>query len=413
MVAPSRPNGHGIASTPATPPFARKSSSSPPPPSPPTPKKKRNPLSWRWPEASQRITNEYAVGPTRNPQLNTPQMIWSSFSDAVWSPPPLFPLLKHQRSIRLASNSTRGLPPLAKPSENSLNPAALGSHHSRHPWPAAAAAAARLRRREAGRWRARRGSGAGRRRRRRRWRGCSRRTAGRGRPAPRPRSRCSASTPRSAPSPPSPWCGSGAHPAPPPPPRPRFVCLAPCRLSLTSESVLRLQARAVLGEGGAGDAPRSIAVHPAGDELVCATATGCRCAILLVPGNCLLVRVGVCGEILEWCVGARTFSRRWIGWVCPPARAAVSGFCPFGWFRGQCWTVGLSRPSVALISCWVWDSAGRWTAEFLKWQLTCYFREAQSGRFGNLEPPLITHHKSCFLFFLLGWTSGAAMLPNY
>ncbi|XP_066396865.1 SEC12-like protein 1 [Miscanthus floridulus] len=35
-------------------------------------------------------------------------------------------------------------------------------------------------------------------------------------------------------------------------------------------------ARAVLGEGGAGDAPRGIAVHPAGDELVCATATGCR-----------------------------------------------------------------------------------------------------------------------------------------
>ncbi|CAD6220790.1 unnamed protein product [Miscanthus lutarioriparius] len=35
-------------------------------------------------------------------------------------------------------------------------------------------------------------------------------------------------------------------------------------------------ARAVLGEGGAGDAPRGIAVHPAGDEVVCATATGCR-----------------------------------------------------------------------------------------------------------------------------------------
>ncbi|CAN6165407.1 unnamed protein product [Urochloa humidicola] len=35
-------------------------------------------------------------------------------------------------------------------------------------------------------------------------------------------------------------------------------------------------ARAVLGEGGAGDAPRGIAVHPAGDELVCATAKGCR-----------------------------------------------------------------------------------------------------------------------------------------
>ncbi|WVZ62213.1 hypothetical protein U9M48_011983 [Paspalum notatum var. saurae] len=35
-------------------------------------------------------------------------------------------------------------------------------------------------------------------------------------------------------------------------------------------------ARAVLGDGGAGDAPRAIAVHPAGDELVCATANGCR-----------------------------------------------------------------------------------------------------------------------------------------
>ncbi|TVU41211.1 hypothetical protein EJB05_14711 [Eragrostis curvula] len=34
-------------------------------------------------------------------------------------------------------------------------------------------------------------------------------------------------------------------------------------------------ARAVLGEGPA-DAPRGIAVHPAGDELVCATAKGCR-----------------------------------------------------------------------------------------------------------------------------------------
>lgn len=62
-------------------------------------------------------------------------------------------------------------------------------------------------------------------------------------------------------------------------------------MSLTSKSVLRLQARAVLGEGGAGDAPRGIAVHPAGDELVCATATGCRCAILLLPGNCLFVLV--------------------------------------------------------------------------------------------------------------------------
>jgi len=40
-------------------------------------------------------------------------------------------------------------------------------------------------------------------------------------------------------------------------------------------------ARAVLGEGGAGDAPRGIAVHPAGDELVCATAKGCRLFKLL------------------------------------------------------------------------------------------------------------------------------------
>ena len=52
-----------------------------------------------------------------------------------------------------------------------------------------------------------------------------------------------------------------------------------------------LQARAVLGEGGAGDAPRGIAVHPAGDELVCATAKGCRCVILLLHGYCLLVLV--------------------------------------------------------------------------------------------------------------------------
>ena len=52
-----------------------------------------------------------------------------------------------------------------------------------------------------------------------------------------------------------------------------------------------MQARAVLEEGGAGDAPRGIAVHPAGDELVCATAKGCRCVILLLHGYCLLVLV--------------------------------------------------------------------------------------------------------------------------
>jgi prolactin regulatory element-binding protein len=35
-------------------------------------------------------------------------------------------------------------------------------------------------------------------------------------------------------------------------------------------------ARAELGEEP-GDAPRGITVHPSGDELVCATAKGCRC----------------------------------------------------------------------------------------------------------------------------------------
>jgi prolactin regulatory element-binding protein len=50
-----------------------------------------------------------------------------------------------------------------------------------------------------------------------------------------------------------------------------------------------LQARAVLGEGGAGDAPRGIAVHPAGDELVCATAKGCR-----FVSFCSSVGAGVC-----------------------------------------------------------------------------------------------------------------------
>jgi hypothetical protein len=42
-----------------------------------------------------------------------------------------------------------------------------------------------------------------------------------------------------------------------------------------------LQARIVLGDDS-DDAPRGIAVHPTGDELVCATANGCRCVTLFL-----------------------------------------------------------------------------------------------------------------------------------
>jgi len=46
--------------------------------------------------------------------------------------------------------------------------------------------------------------------------------------------------------------------------------------------------RTVLGQEP-GDAPRAIAVHPSGDELVCATAKGCRCVTLLLFSYSLLV----------------------------------------------------------------------------------------------------------------------------
>lgn len=55
-------------------------------------------------------------------------------------------------------------------------------------------------------------------------------------------------------------------------------------VSLTAGSTI-LQLRVVMGEEGAdADTPRAIAVHPAGDEFVCATAKGCRC--LLVALSC-------------------------------------------------------------------------------------------------------------------------------
>jgi prolactin regulatory element-binding protein len=43
--------------------------------------------------------------------------------------------------------------------------------------------------------------------------------------------------------------------------------------------VLDFQLRVAMGEEG-DDAPRAIAVHPGGDEFVCATAKGCRSVLV-------------------------------------------------------------------------------------------------------------------------------------
>jgi hypothetical protein len=196
------------------------------------------------------------VGPTHYPHRST--MIWSSFAThlpfpcSVRSPPPLL-------------NPYAPLP-FKIPPRNLLNPEVEGSHHHLLPW-RTIAVSLRRRRAAAGRWRARRGSGAGRRRGRR---ACSPCTAARG---PAPRSRCSASTPRSAPPTPTPLCGNG----PPCSSSFAFFCFLLfvwLAMNLTWDPLCvrgALQARSMLGEGPA-DTPRGIAVHPAGDELVCATA---------------------------------------------------------------------------------------------------------------------------------------------
>jgi prolactin regulatory element-binding protein len=55
-----------------------------------------------------------------------------------------------------------------------------------------------------------------------------------------------------------------------------FFCLACHEFDMGPLCVRgALQARSMLGEGPA-DTPRGIAVHPAGDELVCATSKGCK-----------------------------------------------------------------------------------------------------------------------------------------
>ena len=84
-------------------------------------------------------------------------------------------------------------------------------------------------------------------------------------------------------------------------------------------------------------------------RLVCATATGCRCAILLLPGNCLFVLVLVV-KFLSGAWGEDVLSAMdWVG--LPP--------CPRSSFRflsvWVIWSALLDRcsvrPSVALISC--------------------------------------------------------------
>ena len=59
-----------------------------------------------------------------------------------------------------------------------------------------------------------------------------------------------------------------------------------------------LQARIVLGEDS-DEAPRGIAVHPTGDELVCATANGCRCVTLLLSAYYSKDRSEVFGRLLR------------------------------------------------------------------------------------------------------------------
>jgi hypothetical protein len=56
--------------------------------------------------------------------------------------------------------------------------------------------------------------------------------------------------------------------------------------------VLDLQLRVAMGEDE-DDAPRAIAVHPGGDEFVCATAKGCRSVLVAMV---LLVHA------LLWCM---------------------------------------------------------------------------------------------------------------
>ncbi|XP_044949302.1 SEC12-like protein 1 [Hordeum vulgare subsp. vulgare] len=78
--------------------------------------------------------------------------------------------------------------------------------------------------------------------------------------------------------------GRGATPSSPP-----FLDLlafdtAACALDSESEPLLRV----VMGEEGAdADTPSAIAVHPAGDEFVCATAKGCRLFKLLYDDFCI------------------------------------------------------------------------------------------------------------------------------
>lgn len=73
---------------------------------------------------------------------------------------------------------------------------------------------------------------------------------------------------------------TGAPPSPPPPPSSQGIRGLVRRLDFRGRGcvvcLFVLQARAELGEEP-GDAPRGITVHPSGDELVCATAKGCRC----------------------------------------------------------------------------------------------------------------------------------------